>query len=188
MSQTLIRNWWLLALCGIADATISFIYLNDASRSAAWLGILALAAGILTIAAGVRSFNGKTWLLVLNGLALSALGVIYYFLVRSPIPVRFRTIALLIILMALSAGILAWAGARGLRRQYHAADQRLLRLAGVAWFAFALAFLALGFRWIRIEPGSNTDLLWLAAYFGFSAISMLALALRLHRFRTLPTA
>jgi hypothetical protein len=47
-------------------------------------------------------------------------------------------------------------------------------------FGFALAFLALGFRWIAIEPGSHADLLWLGSYFGFGAICMLGLALRLH--------
>jgi hypothetical protein len=43
-----------------------------------------------------------------------------------------------------------------------------------------LAFFALGFRWIKLGPGSHADLLWLGSYFGFSAICMLWLALRLH--------
>jgi hypothetical protein len=42
-----------------------------------------------------------------------------------------------------------------------------------------LAFLALGFGRIKIEPGSHR-LLWLGSYFGFTAVCMLALALYLH--------
>jgi uncharacterized membrane protein HdeD (DUF308 family) len=142
-------------------------------------GKLALAAGACTIAAGIwRSATGKGWLLALNGLALGALGVIQYGLTRFRI--SFLTVALLIILMAMSAGILELVVARTLRRQRHAADAWFLALAGVASFGFAAAFLALGLRWITIEPGSHSDLLWLGAYFGFSAICMLGLALRLH--------
>jgi hypothetical protein len=44
--------------------------------------------------------------------------------------------------------------------------------------------LALGLRWIRVEPGSRSDLLWLGSYFGFSAICMLALAVPKFRFKS----
>jgi uncharacterized membrane protein HdeD (DUF308 family) len=188
--QTLSKNWWLLALCGVLDAIISVIYLIMQDTDGpltfhAWngtivfLGKLALAAGACTIAAGIwRSTKGKCWLLVLNGLALSALGLICIYLVRFRI--SFRTVALLIILMALSIGIFELITARTLRRQRHVADGWFLGLAGVVSVGFALAFFALGFRWIKIEPGSHSDLLWLGSYFGFSAICMLGLALRLH--------
>ncbi len=83
MIQTLIKNWWLLALCGVLDAIISIIYLvmYDAgpdgpltfhgwSGTVASLSTLALVAGACTIAAGIwRSASGKSWLLVMNGLA-----------------------------------------------------------------------------------------------------------------------
>ena len=121
--------------------------------------------------------TGTGWLLVLNGLALGALGVIQYGLTRFRI--SFLTVTLLIILMAMSIGLLELVIARTLRRQRHFADGWFLALAGVASFGFAVAFLALGFRWIKIEPGSHSDLLWLGSYFGFSAICMLGLALRL---------
>jgi uncharacterized membrane protein HdeD (DUF308 family) len=190
MIQTLIKNWWLLALCGVLDAIMSVLYLIMQDRDSpitfsAWggtivlLGKLALAAGACTIAAGIwRSAKGKCWLLVLNGLALSALGLICYKLARYRI--SFLTVALLIILMAISIGILQLVTARTLRRQRHVADAWFLGLAALTSVGFALAFLALGFRWINIEPGSHPDLLWLGFYFGFSAICMLGLALRLH--------
>ncbi|HTT62582.1 MAG TPA: hypothetical protein VMG35_12095 [Bryobacteraceae bacterium] len=189
MIQTLIRNWWLLALCGIADAIIAFLYVMMQGAAGpltfhAWnstvvlLGELAMAAGACTIAAGLwRSQKGKCWLLVLNGLALGALGLIQYALVRFRI--SFLTIALLIILMAVSAGILDLVTARTLRRLRHAWDGWLLGLAGAASVGFALAFMALGLRWLRIAPESHADLFWLGSYFGFSAICMLGLALRL---------
>src|SRR6266487_3058523 len=188
--QTLIKNWLLLALCGVLDAIISVIYLimqeSDGPLSfhawngaAVFLGKLALAAGACTIAAGIwRSTQGKCWLLVLNGLALGTLGLIQYGFVRFRI--SFLTVALLIVLMAMSAGILELVIARTLRRQRQVAEAWFLGLAGVASVGFALAFLALGFRWISFGPGSHSDLLWLGSYFGFSAICMLGLALRLH--------
>ena len=141
-----------------------------------------LAAGACTIAAGIgRPAKGKSWLLVLNGLSLVALGVIYHWLTHYRI--SFRTIALLIILMAMSVGVLELMTARTLRRQRHVADRWFLGLAGVASTGFALTFFALGFRWVKIEPGSHLDLLWLGAYFGFSAICMLGLGQRLHSLR-----
>src|SRR6266480_3453568 len=92
--QTLIKNWLLLALCGVLDAIISVIYLimqdtdgpltfHTWNSTLVLLGKLALAAGACTIAAGIwRSTNGKCWLLALNGLALGALGLIQYRFVR----------------------------------------------------------------------------------------------------------
>jgi len=191
--QTLIKNWWLLALCGVLNAMISVIYLimqnaNGPLTFQAWngavvfLGKLALVAGVCTIAAGLwKSTNGKCWLLVLNGLALGALGLIQYGLTQFRI--SFLTIALLIILMAMSIGILELVTARTLRRQRHVADGWFLGAAGVASAGFALAFFGLVFRWIKLEPGSHSDLLWLGSYFGFSAICMLGMALRLHSLR-----
>ena len=190
MIQTLIKNWPLLALCGVLDAIISVIYLimqgthgpltfQSWNGAVGFVGKLELAAGACTMAAGIlRSTNGKCWLLVLNGLALGALGLIQYGFVRFRI--SFLTIALLIILMAMSIGILEFMISRTLRHKRHVADGWFHALAGVASVGFALAFLALGFRWIKIEPGSHADLLWLGSYFGFSAICMLGLALRLH--------
>ncbi len=182
MIQMLIKNWWSLVLCGILDAIISVIYFNHAGHGFAlngtvvFLGELTLAAGACTIAAGIwSSREGKSWLLALNGLACSVLGLIFTFW-RGRL--AFRTVALLIVVMAMSIGIYELAPARTLRR--HLADAWLLGAAGVASLVFALAFFALGFRWIKLEPGPAQTLHWLGSYFGFSAICMLGLALRLH--------
>jgi uncharacterized membrane protein HdeD (DUF308 family) len=186
--QTLTRSWWLLALCGVLDAIIAVIYFDHAGHgfalksSVLFLGNLTLAAGACTIAAGIwSSRKGKSWLLVLNGLACCALGLILAF--RAGRRLSFLTVALLIIVMAMSIGIQELAAARTMRR--HRADEWLLGGAGAVSIGFALAFLALGFHWIEPEPGSPAQtLLSLGSYFGFSAICMLGLALRLNSLRT----
>ncbi len=201
MIQTLSRNWFLLALCGVLDAIISVIYLimqnTYGPRTAgAWsgtvvfLGEVTLAAGACSIAAGIwRSTKGERWPLILNGLALGALGVIYRFFVRYPYRISIRTIAFLIILTAFSIGILELVNARILRRQHQFVGGWFLGLAGTALVGCALAFFALGFRWIQPGAESHLDLLLLGFYFGFSAICMWGLALRLGqpgRFRIQP--
>jgi uncharacterized membrane protein HdeD (DUF308 family) len=189
--QTVTKNWLLLALCGVLYAIISVIYVilrdtNGALTFHSWnstvgfLGKLTLAAGGCTITAAVwRSAKGKCWLLVLNGLALGALGGIEFGFTRYRI--SFLTVALLIVSMAISIGILELVIARTLRREHHVVDGWSFAFAGVASLGFAVAFLILGFGWIKMQPGSHPDLLWLGYYFGFSAICMLGLALRLHR-------
>jgi hypothetical protein len=117
----------------------------------------------------------------LKGLALFALGVIWYGFVRYRI--SFRTIALLIIVMAMTAGILELITARRLR--HHVVGEWFFRVAGAVSIGFALVFFVYGFGWIKLAPGSHTDLLWLGSYFAFSAICMLALAMHL-RGRRLP--
>jgi uncharacterized membrane protein HdeD (DUF308 family) len=188
--QTLTRNWWLLALCGVFEAIASVVYFIMGNQdgpltflgwhgAVALLGKVTLAAGACTIAAGVwRSKEGTGWLLVPNGLALGAFGLICLVFVRYGI--SFRTIALLIILMAVSLGILEFLAARRLRRRHHAADGWFLDVAGAASIGFASAFFALGFHWVKIEPGSHSDFGWLGAYFCFSAICKFGLGWRLH--------
>ena len=189
MIQTLTRNRWLLALSGVLSAMISAIYLvmqnepepltfHGWNRNIVLLGKLALAAGAGAIAAGLwRSAKGKCWLLVLNGLALGALGLIWYAFVR--LPISLLTISLLVIVMAVSMGALELITAKHFRRTRHAVDAWLLRLAAVVSAGFAFVLLAFGLRWIRIQPESHPDLLWLGMYFGFVALCMLALAIRL---------
>jgi len=182
--QTLTRNWLLLGFCGVLEAMIAVVYLimmgANGRSTVTLLGELTLAAGACAIATGLwRSAEGKCWLLVLNGLALVALGLIYYAFVRYSI--SFLTIALLIILTAASIGSLELVTARSLRRVRHAVDGWLLDLAGVISVGFALAFLLFGFGWVNPGMESHRELVWMGVYFGFSAICMLGLALRLPR-------
>jgi hypothetical protein len=54
--QTLIKGWWLLALCGVLDAIISIIYFNHAEQGFVLKGAIVF-LGKLTLAAGVSSEN-----------------------------------------------------------------------------------------------------------------------------------
>ncbi len=185
------KNWWLLALCGVLDAIISIIYLIMYTGGFAtpnfqgWYEMamlshrLALTAGACTIAAGIwRSVKGKSWLLILNGLAFSAYGLIPFVWKGF---ISFRLFALLVVVMAATFGIVALAIARTLGP--HSGDKWFFGSAGAVSVGFALAFLALANRWIPLEwrPMHPSFFLWLCSYFGFSAICMLGLALRLHK-------
>ena len=192
MIQTLIKNWWLLAVCGVLNAAYAAMNLlmfdpEGSLTLRRWVGPatvtnmaeIALAAGASTIAAAIwSSGKGRSWLLALDGLALSAFGLICL----SPIPkgrVSFLPFALLFVVMAASLGVFALATARTLRR--HVVDRRCLDAGGTAAIGFALGFLVLGFRWIRLEPIEY--LLWMSSYFAFSALAMLGVALRLNSLR-----
>ncbi len=167
MIQRLIQSWWSFALCVVLDAMISVIYFAHAgngfhaSKDIVFLGRLTLAAGVCTIAAGIwNSGSGKSWLLLLNGLALGSLGLALSGIFGSRI--SFRTVALLVILMAVSAGIFEMGTARILRRQRHVTRGRLLAAAGMVSLGFAVVFLALGLGWIKLDPGSPGQTLLLA--------------------------
>jgi uncharacterized membrane protein HdeD (DUF308 family) len=186
--QTFIKGWWLLILCSVLNAILSFLLFLALSpdgspilrafvygrRAAEQFGLLALAAGLCTVAAGIWNLRrSDSWLLVLNGLVCSALG----WLVRSNRPVTFRTVALLIAVMAVSIGIYELAAARTLRRGVRA-DKWFLSVAGVVSIGFAVAFLAFVLRWLKLDPSPSAQTFhWLGSYFGFSAICMLVLAL-----------
>jgi hypothetical protein len=184
--QTLTKNRWLLGLCGVLTAIISvtyFIMYEVSPNIYKWDGMvvslhsLTLAAGACIIAAGIwRSAKGKSWLLVLNGLVLCAWGLLGLFWSG---PLSFNLFALLLVVMATSFGILALATARTLRGR--PTDKWFFALAGATSIGFALAFLALAGHWIQLERRlfHPSAFLWLCVYFGFSAICMLGLALRL---------
>ncbi len=176
-----VKNW-LLAICGVLEAVIAVIYLVTAldgrltfhawNAAVALAGKLAIAAAACVILAGVWRLT--SWFLILNGLGLGALGLIQFTFVRR-FPVSFLTIALLVIVMAASSGVLGFIIARSLRREQHPAAESLFEVAAAVSICFALMFFALGVHWIRMTPGSHVELLWLGAYFAFSAICMLAL-------------
>jgi uncharacterized membrane protein HdeD (DUF308 family) len=195
MTQSVVKSWWLLALCGVLDAlfAVLIVLLGNSdgspnlrifmhSRNAiTQLGLLALAAGVCTIAASVwRSRKDNSWLLVLNGLATSSLGVLVA--LGATRPITFRTIALVIVIMAMSIGLYELATARTLRG--HLVDEWLLGAAGVVSLGFAVVFLAFVLRWIKLDPSPSAQTFnWLGSYFGFTAICMVGLALRLDGLR-----
>jgi uncharacterized membrane protein HdeD (DUF308 family) len=195
MAQTLVKSWWMLALCGVFEALFAvliFLMGNPDgspilrtvlhSRNAiAPLGVLALTAGVCTVAASVwSSRKDNSWLLVLNGLACISLGLLVT--LGATRPIAFRTIALVIVVMAMSIGLYELATARALRG--HLRDEWLLGAAGVVSVGFAAVFLAFVLRWIKLDPSPSAQTFhWLASYFGFTAICMVGMALRLNGLR-----
>ena len=188
MIETLRSNWWLLAICAVLDAMISAVYLVMRSTdggvlSYSWngtvvfVGKLAIAAGFCTIAAALVG-SRKSWVLALNGLALVAIGAAQQL---TRVPISILVFACLVILMAVSLGFLDLAVARAFRLRLRRADSLVFTVAGIVSMAFVLPWLALGFRWIAMEPGSHPDLLWLGSFFGFAAVCTMALAIRLNR-------
>jgi hypothetical protein len=188
--RALAKTWWLLALCGVLDAmhaAMNLLMLNpDGSLSlrrfalldaVSDMGMLALAAGACAIAAGLwSSGRNYSWLLSLHGLALGAFGLIGVSpLVRGPL--SFRPVSQLFVVMAVSIGAFALGTAQSLRSG--APERWFLSLAGAASIGFASSFLAVGFDWVRLGP-PHTFWIWMSTYFGFCAISMLWLALRVH--------
>jgi uncharacterized membrane protein HdeD (DUF308 family) len=140
------------------------------------LGFLALAAGVCTIASGVwNARDANSWLLVLNGLACSALGIMVD--IGASRPMTFRSIAIVIVVMAMSFGLYELVTAKALRR--HRADEWLLAAVGVVSFGFAVVFLGFVFGWIPLDPRPSAQTFnWLGSYFAFGSICMLGLASR----------
>jgi uncharacterized membrane protein HdeD (DUF308 family) len=182
MIQTLSKNWWLLAVCGLLYASMSIIFFEHAGngfhsmRDVVLTGRIAVAAGACAVAAGLwNGGKGRSWLAVLNGVALVALGLILNGIIGPRIGLR--TIALLVIVMAISIGILELIAGRTLRGLRRVTDGWFLTVAGVLSVAFAVPFLALGFHFIRLGPGSIAHIAWFASFYAFSAICLLGLGL-----------
>lgn len=158
----------LLLLSSILNAATAVIYFNHAGRGFRsekdflLLTVLTIAAGLSTIAAGLRKPA-----LIVNGLALCALGILFNEAFRHSI--GFRSVALLVIVSALALGAFLLLAARG-----RAVISFILATASAA---FALAFFLLGFHYVAIKPGSFLDLKLLCAFSAFSALCLLVAAL-----------
>jgi hypothetical protein len=192
----LVAGWWLLALCGIADAVCAAMHLfmldydgslrlrTFAFTTTVWdMCMVALVAGACAIAAGAWNFRrGSAWLLSLHGLALGAFGVVGI----SPLvkgPLSFRPISLLFVLMAVSAGAFALRSARAQRNR--SLPVAALNVFGAASLGFAVSFIAVGFGWIRPRQlGPYFYWIWMSSYFALCSAFMLYLALRVRNRRS----
>jgi hypothetical protein len=117
--------------------------------------------------------KSRFWLLTLNGLTLSALGLLFNAAPHSRISLRM--IAALVMAAALTSGIFELIEARSLYRQHHIPRGWAVALGGVLSLGCALAFVIIGFGGFRPEPGTNPELIWFATYFGLTAVSLLVL-------------
>jgi uncharacterized membrane protein HdeD (DUF308 family) len=189
VSHNLIKGCSLQVLCSLFYATFSFMILfiwsPDGFRtlhtfahyksSIEQLGLVAVAAGVCSVATGIwNAREANSWLLVLNGLACSALGTLVA--LGASRPITFRSIAIAIVVMAVSIGLYELLVARTFHGNRF--DEWLLTAAGVVSIGFAGVFPGFVFGWIRLDPSPSAQTFhWLGAYSGFSSICMLVLAL-----------
>jgi uncharacterized membrane protein HdeD (DUF308 family) len=177
MIRLLIQNWWLLLVRGIfavAFAVFIFVFLPFVPapllRQFAFAGlsvifaVFAAITGAITIVAAVR---GTAWLLLADGIAVTAGGLIILF---SP----GLSLTHVIQLIAAIAGLVgALEISAGLHLRRHVTDEWLLLLAGFVSMAFAVYLVR------SPEADRHTVLICIALYAAASGLAMAGLALRL---------
>jgi uncharacterized membrane protein HdeD (DUF308 family) len=171
--ETLARNWWLVLLRGIAGIIFGVLTFLWPSLSLTVLvivfGAYAFADGVLAIISAIR-WRGETerwWLILLEGLAGVAAGVITFFWPA------ITALALLYIIAAwaLVTGALEIAAAIKLRKII--TGEWLLVLSGVA--SIALGVLLALFP----GPGALALVFWIGAFAIVSGALLIALAFKL---------
>jgi len=185
MMRVLINNWWLLALRGVFALLFAILAFSLQTVMGMWLisaialaglvvffGLLALSAGLCTIVAAIRcAGHNKSFLLLWDGIIICVAGA------ASILAPRLDLIWLVygIAVWALVAGVLELLQAQKLRR--HIPDEWFLALTGAG-------SLCLGAYLLISRPTEAILMLrWLGIYAGFSAITILGLAFRLHALR-----
>lgn len=186
MIRLMIQNWWLLFLRGvlaIAFAIFIFAFLPFVPAPflrqfafaglAAIFALFALATGVLTIAAAVRGAGrgGSSWLMLADGIAVTAGGLI---ILLAPGSTLMRVIQL-IALIALVVGVLEFTAGIHLRR--HVTDEWLLISGGVISIAFAPCLLLANIGTVQAA------LMWISIYALATGVAVIGLALRLRSLR-----
>ncbi len=170
------KSYWLLVLAAVLHGVVAALYFmlqaGDAPQLRFWAqvsGEMMLAASVCLIAAGCLTAR---WWMVVNGVALIALGLVNGGFVHGRI--SFRFVAMLFVLNAVSLGLFALRFGQ--------------RWGAIVAACFELAFLAMGLRLMRFDLafGLRTlpdymwwkaDFLWFGTYFVFSAICLTMIAL-----------
>jgi uncharacterized membrane protein HdeD (DUF308 family) len=185
MLRVLINNWWLLALRGIFALLFATLAFSSHTVMGTWLlsaialagvvvffGLLAIAAGVCTIVAGVRGASEeKSWLLFWDGVTVCVFGAVVLLAPKLDLIWLARMLAA----CAVVIGIVELLMARTLRR--HLPDEWFLAVAGAASFCFGLYLFP---AW---NQEAATMLRWLATYAAFSGLAILGLAFRLRTLR-----
>ena len=178
--DTLIRNWWIVALRGVGGILFGILTFvaPDISLAALVLlfGAYAFIDGVLAVVSALRGRGGKKrWIvLLLQGVAGIAAGVLT---VLWP-GVTALALLYLIAAWALVTGAFEVAAAIRLRKAID--DEWLLALDGIA--SVALGVLLMLFP----GPGTLALVLWLGAYALVSGVLLLALGLRLRSLKRVP--
>jgi uncharacterized membrane protein HdeD (DUF308 family) len=186
MIRLMIQNWWLLFLRGIlaiAFAIFIFAFMPFLPapflRQFAFAGLAAIfalfafATGVLTIAAAVRGAGqgGSSWLMLADGIAVAAGGLI---ILMAPGSTLLRVIQL-IALIALVVGVLEFVAGIHLRR--HVTDEWLLISGGIISIAFAPCLLLANIGTVQAA------MTWVSVYALATGLAVIGLALRLRSLR-----
>jgi uncharacterized membrane protein HdeD (DUF308 family) len=182
MIRVLIHNWWLLALRGLFAALFAIFAFSLRTAKGTWLlsamaaaglvvlfGLLAIAAGLCTVAAALRGAGPeRSHLLLWDGIAICVFGAVILFAPRLDLIWLVNSIAVVAIVVGVLEAMMAF------RLQHHIPDAWTLTLAGAVSFCLGAYFL------LARTTGTESMLAWLGLYAGFSAFAILAVALRLH--------
>jgi len=186
MIRMLIKNWWLLLLRGIfaiAFAIFIFAFLPFVPapllRQLAFAGLAAIfalfafASGVPTMIAAVRGAgHGRfSWLMLADGIAITAGGVIILLSPGLTLLVLIQIIGLTVLVV----GMLELLAGIHLRR--HLTDEWLLITGGVTSIAFAACLLLTR---VGTVPAA---LAWIAIYALANGLALVGLALRLRSLR-----
>jgi uncharacterized membrane protein HdeD (DUF308 family) len=173
----LARNWWLVALRGVAAIVFGILTLLMPGIGLLTLlllfGSYAIVEGVLNVIAAVRGRRREErwWVLALEGLVSIAAGIITF------VTPDLTTIVLVYV-------IAAWAVVTGVL-EIVAAVRLRHRIRGEAWLALSgVASLAFGIL-MMIVPGAATIalVLWIGAYAVVFGALLLGLAFRLRRWQ-----
>lgn len=167
------RNWWALVLRGVAGVIfgLAAFYLPGLTLHVLVLlfGAYALVSGAFTVATGAiaSAGNDRSWVLLLQGVAGMAAGLVAFFLPGI-------TAVLLLYIMAgwaIATGILEIVAAIRLRREL--TGEWLLVLSGLASVAVGVL--------LALRPGAGAlALVWLVGAYAFvSGVMLIALGVRL---------
>ncbi len=170
----LARNWWAVALRGVAAIVFGVLaFLTPGSALLALVlvfGAYAIVEGVLNIVAALRGRTGTPWWeLMLEGIVSIAAGVIAF-----AIPGLTALVLLyLIAAWAVVTGVLEIVGAVRLRK--HVTGEVWLALSGVLSIAFGVI--------VALAPavGALAVVFWIGAYAVIFGAALIALGFRLRR-------
>jgi uncharacterized membrane protein HdeD (DUF308 family) len=171
--NTLVRNWWLVALRGVAALVFGLLTLLFPAAGVAALvlvfGAYALVYGVFTIIAAVANRRGEPhWVaLLVSGVLSVGIGVLTFLMPG----VTALVLLYLIAAWAIVTGVAEIAAAIRLRKVI--TGEWLLALAGVLSVAFGVLLI--------VFPGAGAlaVVLWIGAYAALLGVLLIALSFRL---------
>jgi uncharacterized membrane protein HdeD (DUF308 family) len=175
--DSLARNWWAVALRGLAGILFGIITFVSPAISLAALvllfGAYAFADGVLSIVSAVRRRGAdRWWLLLLQGIVGIAAGVVTWLWPG----ITAITLLFVIAAWALAGGALQVAAAIRLRKVI--TGEWLLALSGV--LSIALGVLLVAFP----GPGALALVIWIGAYAFVFGILLMVLGFKLRGLRS----